>query len=90
MNVTELAAVAGTIGGILSVGAFIPQAYRILQRRSAADVSLTMYIAIIIASVMWMFYAHIYGATALFWTNAVIAVIAGFIAMLRIRYSKHQ
>jgi MtN3 and saliva related transmembrane protein len=81
-----LATLAGTIGGILSVGAFLPQALRIVRRRSAADVSLTMYLAIIAASVLWMFYAYFYGAVELFVTNLVIGVIAIVIAMLRIRY----
>ena len=88
MELTELAAVAGTIGGILSVGAFLPQAYRILQRRSAADVSLTMYVAILVGCVMWMFYGYVYDAMALFWTNVLIAIIALFIAALRIRYGR--
>jgi MtN3 and saliva related transmembrane protein len=90
MNLTELAALAGTIGGVLSVSAFLPQAYRIVQRRSAADVSLLMYVAILIACVLWMFYAHVHGAIALFWTNAIIAVIAIFIALLRIRYARRD
>jgi uncharacterized protein with PQ loop repeat len=90
MNLDQLAALAGTVGGLLSVGAFLPQAYRILQRRSAADVSLSMYVAILGACVLWMFYAHVHGATALFWTNAIIAVIAVFIAVLRIRYARRS
>jgi uncharacterized protein with PQ loop repeat len=86
MSISDLAAVAGTIGGLLSVGAFLPQAYRILQRRSAADVSLSMYVAIIVACGLWMFYAYAHDATALLWTNAIIALIATFIAGLRLRY----
>ena len=82
----QLAAIAGTIGGILSVGAFLPQALRIVRRRSAADVSLTMYIAIIVASALWMFYAYVHGSVELFVTNLVIGAIAILIAVLRIRY----
>jgi MtN3 and saliva related transmembrane protein len=88
VNVSEIAAVAGTIGGIVSVSAFLPQAYRIWRRRSAGDVSLSMYLAIVGASVLWMFYAYVYGATALFITNAIIGVVALLIAGLRIRYGQ--
>jgi Flp pilus assembly protein TadB len=49
-----------------------------------------MYVAILGACVLWMFYAHVHGATALFWTNAIIAVIAVFIAVLRIRYARRS
>jgi MtN3 and saliva related transmembrane protein len=86
VSLLDLAAVAGTLGGILSVGAFLPQAYRIWSRRSAGDISLTMYLAIVIASALWMFYAYAYSATALLLTNAIIGVIALVIAALRIRY----
>jgi uncharacterized protein with PQ loop repeat len=82
----SLATIAGTVGGLLSVGAFLPQAYRILQRRSALDVSLSMYAAIIAASVLWMFYAYVHGSVELFATNLAIFAIAIFIAILRIRY----
>lgn len=81
-----LAAIAGSVGGMLSVGAFLPQAWRIFRRRSAVDVSLTMYLVIIAASVLWMFYAYAHGSIELFLTNLVIGVIAVVIATLRIRY----
>jgi MtN3 and saliva related transmembrane protein len=86
MTLMELAALAGALGGILSVGAFLPQAYRIWTRRSAGDISLAMYLAIVAASLLWMLYAYVYGATALFLTNAVIGVIAALIAALAVRY----
>lgn len=88
MNLLELAAVAGTVGGVVSVCAFLPQAYRIWSRRSAGDISLTMYLAIVAASLLWMFYAYAYDATALFLTNAVIGVVALVIAVLRVRYGR--
>jgi MtN3 and saliva related transmembrane protein len=82
----HLAILAGTVGGILSVGAFLPQAWRIFRRRSAADVSLTMYLSIIVATWLWMFYAYVHGSVELFLTNLIIGLIAIFIAMLRVRY----
>ena len=81
-----LATLAGTIGGILSVSAFVPQALRIIRRRSATDVSLTMYLAIMAPSFLWMFYAYVHSSIELFITNLVIGVIAILIAVLRIRY----
>jgi len=81
-----LAVVAGTVGGMLSVGAFLPQAWRIFRRRSAGDVSLTMYLAIILSTWFWMFYAHVHDSIELFLTNLVISVIAMVIAALRIMY----
>ena len=90
IQLTSLAAVAGTVGGVLSVGAFLPQAYRIVQRRSAVDVSLSMYVAIMAACVLWMFYAYVHGSVELFVTNVAIFAIAIVIASLRIRYGARR
>jgi|tagenome__1003787_1003787.scaffolds.fasta_scaffold19836816_2 MtN3 and saliva related transmembrane protein len=86
MELQQVASIAGSLGGILGVIAFFPQAYRIVQRRSARDVSLSMYIAIITGCALWMFYSYVYGLIALFVTNAAITVIALVIAGLRLRY----
>jgi len=88
LEIQSLAAIAGTVGGMLSVGAFLPQAYRILQRRSAVDVSLAMYVMIVVGCVLWMFHAYVLGSVQLFVANMVIAVIAVGIVILRIRYGK--
>ena len=81
-----MASIAGTVGGMLSVGAFLPQAWRIYRRRSAADVSLAMYLSIVVACALWMFYAYVRGSVELFVTNLVIAVIAVVITILKVRY----
>jgi MtN3 and saliva related transmembrane protein len=83
-----LAAIAGTVGGILSVAAFLPQAYRIVQRRSARDISLSMYLAIVVACVLWMYYAYVLRSLQLFFTNLIILLVALVIVALRIRYGK--
>ena len=82
----KLAALAGAVGGVLSVGALLPQAWRIVRRRSAADVSLAMYVTIIVACALWIFYAWVHESTVLLVTNAVIALIALFIIALKLRY----
>jgi MtN3 and saliva related transmembrane protein len=86
-STNTLVVLAGTVAGILSVVAFIPQAWRIFRRKSAADVSLAMYLTLIAASALWMFYAWTLGAMPLFFTNLVIGVIAVLIALLKVRHS---
>ena len=82
----NLATLAGTIAGVLSVAAFVPQAWRIIRRRSADDVSLAMYLTLIAASLLWMFYAWVLGSMPLFFTNLVIGAIAVLISLLKIRH----
>ena len=90
MDLTQAGSIAGTIGGICSIGAFFPQAYRILQRRSASDISLLMYVTIIVGCALWMFYAYVFGLPALFWTNVAITAIALVIVGLRLRYGRES
>ena len=78
---------AGSIAGVLSVIAFVPQAWRIVRRKSAADVSLAMYLTLIATSALWMFYAWALGSMPLFFTNLVIGAIAVLIAVLKVRHS---
>lgn len=82
----SLGSIAGTIEGVLSIAAFLPQAYRIIQRRSATDVSLAMYMTVVVACFLWMFYAYVHGSIHVFVTNLVIALIASVIVVLRLRY----
>ena len=82
----QLVALAGAAAGVLSVAAFVPQAWRIFRRRSAGDVSLAMYVTLIIASALWMFYAWSIRSAPLFLTNLVVCAIAMLIAYLRVRH----
>jgi len=82
----NLATLAGTVAGVLSVAAFVPQAWRIFRRKSASDVSLAMYVTLTVASLLWMFYAWAFGSMPLFFTNLVIGAIAVLIALLKVRH----
>jgi MtN3 and saliva related transmembrane protein len=77
-----------TLAGILSVAAFVPQAWRIISRKSAGDVSLAMYVTLIAASLLWMIYAWALDSMQLFFTNLVIGAIAILIALLKIRHGR--
>jgi uncharacterized protein with PQ loop repeat len=57
-----------------------------VQRRSAADVSLAMYLTIVVACALWIFYAWVHESMELLVTNAVIAAIALLIVGLKLRY----
>ena len=48
----NLATIVGAVAGVLSVAAFVPQAWRIFRRRSAGDVSLAMYLTLIAAAAL--------------------------------------
>lgn len=86
-DVHLLAEIAGTLAGILSIASFVPQLLRIHRRRSAGDVSLAMYVGLVVASALWVFYGYVRGAQALLVTNVLVAVIALLIMALKLRYA---
>jgi xanthine/uracil permease len=45
-----------------------------------------MYLTLIAASLLWMFYAWILGSMPLFFTNLVIGAIAVLISLLKFRH----
>jgi MtN3 and saliva related transmembrane protein len=88
MTAHDLAGLAGSLGGLCSVGAFFPQIYRIVSRRSADDVSFSMYIIIMFGAALWIFYAYMNDSTALLVTNVAIFIIGAVIAGLRLRFGR--
>ena len=86
LDMMSAAALAGTVGGMLSIGSLLPQAYRIVQRRSAADVSLSTYLIAVVASLLWAFYGYAYSANEVIVTNLIIACIAAGVATLKLIY----
>ena len=88
LDMMTAAALAGSIGGVLSIGSLFPQAYRIVQRRSAADVSLSTYLIALVASLLWAFYGYAHAAREIIVANAIIAFLAAFIAALKVFYDR--
>jgi hypothetical protein len=54
------------------------------------DGSAVIDLALIVACLLWMFYAYVHDSVELFLTNLIIGVIAIVIASLRLRYGGHQ
>ncbi len=57
-----------------------------MSRRSADDVSLSMYLIIMLAAALWVYYAYVNESTALLITNVAIFIIGAVIAGLRLRF----
>lgn len=76
----------GYAAALLTTIAFVPQAWKTWKTRSAAGVSLRMYLIFTLGVALWLAYGLMIGAWPVIAANAVTLVLALFILAMRIRY----
>ncbi len=77
-----------TVVGTIMALAGIPQIIRILQRRSAADISLTMYIIFVAGQICWIWYGLLMSSTSLVIANSVGLCVNFTIVILTLRFRR--
>lgn len=76
----------GILAGTLTTVAFVPQAVKTWQSKSAGDVSFGMFLIFSLGLVLWLLYGIAIHSTPVIIANAVTLVLAGIILILKIRY----
>lgn len=76
----------GYAAALLTTIAFVPQAWKTWKTRSAAGVSLRMYLIFTLGVALWLAYGLMIGAWPVIAANAVTLVLALFILAMRVRY----
>lgn len=76
----------GIFAGTLTTVAFVPQAVKIWQSKSASDVSFGMFLIFSLGLVSWLLYGIAIHSTPVIIANAVTLVLACIILVLKIRY----
>ncbi len=78
--------VLGLVAGALTTAAFVPQLAKTLRSRSAADLSLAMYIVITLGVSLWLIYGILIASAPIIIANIVTLVIALTILILKLKY----
>ena len=78
----------GIIAGFLIVCSFIPQLVMIIKNKSAKDISITMYVVLLIAQILWMIYGILKHDFQVIVTNAITSLLTILIIMFSLWYSK--
>lgn len=79
---TILLEILGFVAAILTTLSFLPQALRIRRQRSAADVSLAMYLMMAAGQALWLAYGFVIDSPSLIAANVVgISLVAWVLAM---------
>lgn len=83
MNLADL---LGTIAGILTTLAFIPQVWRVWKTRSTRDISLGMYLVFTTGVGFWLAYGLVLGAWPIVVANSVTLMLTGTVLALKLRH----
>lgn len=80
----------GALAALCSVGSFVPQAVKIWRSKTAAAVSLRMYVVTTTGFVLWTAYGALLRSWPLLCANAASLAISSLILVLTLRYSRRD
>ena len=80
----DKATILGCLAGFLTTSAFVPQVWKIWKSKSAADLSLGMFIVFSLGVFCWLVYGIlIFQAPIIFW-NAITLILALAILLMKL------
>jgi MtN3 and saliva related transmembrane protein len=80
----------GSAAAFCTTISFLPQLFRVWQRKSARDISLSMFLLFSFGVACWLVYGIGIGSTPITAANAVTLVLALAILVLKLRYDRKQ
>ncbi|MBR1132113.1 SemiSWEET transporter [Bradyrhizobium iriomotense] len=66
--------------------AYAPQAIKVWKTRSTGDISLGMFLVMVLGLALWLIYGLLSGDGPLIASNAVTMLLAGGILVMKLRY----
>lgn len=76
----------GFVAALLTTVAFLPQALKVWQTRSAKDVSLGMYMLFTLGVALWLIYGVLLNSWPIIVSNLVTLVLAGVVLAMKLRF----
>ncbi|MFY9901372.1 MAG: SemiSWEET transporter [Trichococcus sp.] len=76
----------GTIAGILTTLAFVPQVVKVLQTKDTTAISLGMYLMSVTGIFLWMVHGYVIGDMALLIANLITFCLALVILVAKLKY----
>lgn len=78
--------IIGFVAGAMTTISFLPQAIKIHKTHHTHDLSLPMYIVLLIGVSLWLFYGVMVKSHPIIIANAVTMIIGSYILAMKIRY----
>jgi MtN3 and saliva related transmembrane protein len=77
-------AIIGTVAALLSIGSFVPQAWKLIKTRETKGIATPMWILSTSAFAVWTIYGVVLGDWPLIVPNAICFVLAAFILVFKL------
>ena len=84
----DLTAWTGLVAGTLTTAAFVPQVYKTWRSRSAADISLGMFLLFSLGVLLWLLYGIAIDAAPVILANAVTLLLSLTILIMKVRFGR--
>ena len=78
--------VIGSVAAFLTTIAFVPQVVKIWRARSAADISLPMYVVFTLGVMLWLAYGILLGALPIIIANSVTLLLSVAVVAMKLRW----
>ena len=85
LNIMEMTTWVGTLAGILTTIAFIPQVSKTWKTRSARDISLLMFLLFSCGVLLWLIYGIRLNAMPIIIANGITLALSASILVMKIK-----
>jgi MtN3 and saliva related transmembrane protein len=75
----------GLAAAVLTVAAFVPQAYKAVVTRHTRDLALSTYMTLVVTGTLWTIYGIERHDAALYVTNSLVGLLALTICVVKLR-----
>ena len=76
----------GFAAATCTTAAYAPQAIKVWKTRSTGDISLGMFLVMVLGLALWLVYGLLSGDAPLVAANAITIVLAGCILFMKLKY----
>ena len=78
--------IIGLIAAVLTTSAYVPQAYKTWKTKSAGNVSLAMYLIMLVGIILWLIYGIHLNSISMILANTATITLTVIIIIFKLKY----
>ncbi|MGL4604500.1 MAG: SemiSWEET transporter [Iodobacter sp.] len=80
----------GFLAGACTTAAFVPQVWQVWRTRSARDLSLGMYLVLVLGVMLWLVYGLLCNDMPLVIANIITLILAGSVLVMKVYFERKR